>query len=221
MLLSLDASENELAQVLGTPGDCCVQALCRSNSEHDVDYEVPKCTRERAWSGGERWIGSLLRHADLSGNRITQLPRCLADSHPFLLELRLARNDISELVGVARLRFLRVLDLSYNQLTSTHGLVELAPTSNAEDEARSEQPLPALHTLLLSHNAISSIDGIAELPRLLRLDLSDNPLARLDQLQVGLAVPVSLPSRSNHSLAHTRTASHCSGCTWLAAGSRT
>lgn len=148
-----------------------------------ADYDVPRCSRARQWEGGARWVGSLLRRADLSGNRVARLPAGLARAHPFLLELRLARNELADAAGLAGLRFLRVLDLSHNRLTSTRGL--LALDDGGEDgEDGAGQPLPALETLLLAHNAVSSVEGVAALPRLQHLDASANPLARLAELQV-------------------------------------
>ncbi|KAL3669844.1 hypothetical protein V7S43_005221 [Phytophthora oleae] len=155
LLLTLDATENHLTEVL--------------------DFEVPKCCPGNAWVDGARWIGSLLRKATLDKNRITCMPRHeLANTHPFLLELRLAHNSIEEISGVSRLRFLRLLDLSHNRLTSMSGLV---------DSENSSRGLQALETLLLSHNQLADIDpGVALLPRLTRLDVAHNELAILSSL---------------------------------------
>ncbi|RLN10716.1 hypothetical protein BBJ28_00015985 [Nothophytophthora sp. Chile5] len=155
LLLTLDAADNQLTDVL--------------------DFQVPKCTPNNAWVDGARWIGSLLRKAILNGNQITAMPRSeLAATHPFLLELRLAHNDIEEISGVSQLRFLRVLDLSHNRLTSMRGL--------ATDEA-SPRGLQALETLLLSHNQLTTIDAsVSLLPRLAHLDVAHNQLEALSNL---------------------------------------
>ncbi|RLN87231.1 hypothetical protein BBJ28_00004265 [Nothophytophthora sp. Chile5] len=157
LLLTLDAADNQLTDVL--------------------DFQVPKCTPDNAWVDGARWIGSLLRKAILNGNQITVMPRSeLAATHPFLLELRLAHNDIEEISGVSQLRFLRVLDLSHNRLTSMRGL--------ATDEA-SPRGLQALETLLLSHNQLTTIDAsVSLLPRLAHLDVAHNRLKALTNLGV-------------------------------------
>ncbi|KAG7387582.1 hypothetical protein PHYPSEUDO_013976 [Phytophthora pseudosyringae] len=155
LLLTLDAAENHLTHVL--------------------DFEVPKCCPGNAWADGARWIGSLLRKATLDRNRIVSMPRReLASTHPFLLELRLAHNAIEEISGVSQLRFLRLLDLSHNHLTSMRGLV------GEEDSPRG---LQALETLLLSHNQLAAIDfGVALLPRLTHLDVAHNQLKTLSSL---------------------------------------
>ncbi|GMF46498.1 unnamed protein product [Phytophthora fragariaefolia] len=158
LLLTLDAAENHLTEVL--------------------DFEVPKCCPGNAWVDGARWIGSLLRKANLDKNRIVSMPRHeLATTHPFLLELHLAYNAIEEISGVSQLRFLRLLDLSHNRLTSMRGLAA------GEDSPRG---LQALETLLLSHNQLVDIDpGVALLPRLTRLnrlELAHNHVEDINEL---------------------------------------
>ncbi|POM73930.1 Protein phosphatases PP1 regulatory subunit sds22 [Phytophthora palmivora] len=156
LLLTLDASNNNLTEVL--------------------DFEVPKCCPGNAWVDGARWIGSLLRKAILDKNRIVHMPHHeLANTHPFLLELRLAHNGIVEISGVRQLRFLRVLDLSHNHLTSMKGLV---------GDGDSSRGLQALETLLLSHNELTTIDSsLALLPRLKHLDVAHNQLKTLGNLR--------------------------------------
>lgn len=180
-MLSLDASRNELIEALGLwfvlpPTDWRVVV---SHYLSMADFEVPKCTPTTAWADGQHWIGSLLRRADLSHNRIPRV-RELGQAHPFLLELHLAHNEIKEITGVSRLRFLRVLDLSHNRLTSTRGLVD----DTVKDHSR------ALETLLLGHNAISSVDEVAALPRLERLDLAHNQMVHLTSIGVRSPPPV-------------------------------
>lgn len=155
MLLSVDASHNQLNQVL--------------------DFDTPKCTPQNAWVGGKEWIGSLVRRADLSYNRISVI-RELSTSHPFLQELYLSNNNIKTLDGLAGLQYLRVLDLSYNRLTSTHGLLS-APSNNNES-------LRALQRLNLSHNSIKSVEELPQLPRLVEVDLSHNKIKLLHSLEV-------------------------------------
>ncbi|KAF4149903.1 Leucine rich repeat [Phytophthora infestans] len=155
LLLTLDAAENQLTEVL--------------------DFKVPKCCPDNAWVDGARWIGSILRKATLDKNQIVCMPRHeLAYTHPFLLELRLAHNAIEEISGVSQLRFLRLLDLSHNRLTSMRGLV------GDEDLSRG---LQALETLLLGHNQLTAIDsGVTFLPRLAHLNVAHNQLRTLSSL---------------------------------------
>ncbi|KAE9042398.1 hypothetical protein PR001_g3674 [Phytophthora rubi] len=105
LLLTLDAAENNLTEVL--------------------DFEVPKCCPGNAWVDGARWIGSLLRKATLDKNRIVSMPRHeLATTHPFLLELRLAHNAIEEISGDC-IRLQR-LELAHNRVTDINDLNGLA-----------------------------------------------------------------------------------------------
>lgn len=161
LLLSVDASHNQLMEAL--------------------DFDIPQCTPENAWVGGGEWIGSLLRRAVLSYNRITKI-RDLGAAHPFLQELHLAHNEIKEIQGISSLRFLRVLDLSHNRFTSTQGLVPKRVLDGGDRDA--EVPtLEALEELRLNHNQISNIDEVVVLPRLTVLDVSHNKLKSLSCLE--------------------------------------
>ncbi|GLE02536.1 hypothetical protein PINS_up011374 [Pythium insidiosum] len=162
LLLSVDASRNELTTAL--------------------DFDVPQCSRERAWVGGAQWLGSLLRHADLSFNRIASVRADLATAHPFLVELRLAHNELRDVRGLATLRFLRVLDLSYNRLTTTHGLMVIMDAER-DDGSEMTTQLEALEELSLRGNQLRDIDAVASLPRLTTLDVAHNRLETLHVLE--------------------------------------
>ncbi|KAG6957283.1 hypothetical protein JG688_00011038 [Phytophthora aleatoria] len=105
LLLTLDAAENQLTEVL--------------------DFKVPKCCLDNAWVDGARWIGSLLRKATLDKNQIVSMPRHeLANlSHNRLTSVR-------GLVGDEDPRGLQALEtllLGHNQLTAIDsGRLELA-----------------------------------------------------------------------------------------------
>lgn len=131
--------------------------------------------------GGGKWIGSLLRVANLSHNRIERMGE-LSASHQFLQELHLAHNGICVIEGVSRLRFLRVLDLSHNRLTSTKGLV--ATTAAKIGVSESSKSLTALEKLVLSHNHIEAVDEVALLPRLEHLNLAHNNVTKLNSIGV-------------------------------------
>lgn len=195
----MDAANNRLTQVLGNPD---LRARLLSCSKWTIliliatfvlaDFDTPKCTHSNAWVNGGKWIGSLLRRANLCRNRIEGV-RDLTESHPFLQELYLAHNGITAIAGVSQLRFLRVLDLSHNKLTSTRGLVAAA----AERAATDEKNLEALEKLVLSHNQISSVDEVASLPRLEHLDVAHNNMKQLSSIGVR-GTPVSLGARLCH-----------------------
>ena len=85
-LLTLDASENQLTDVLG--------------------YDVPLCDRESAWTDGDGWIGSTLIRADLSRNKIRHL-RDLSH-HMYLRQLILDGNLITTITGLSQLKHLKV-----------------------------------------------------------------------------------------------------------------
>lgn len=142
-----------------------------------IDFLTPRCTPSNAWVDGGKWIGSLLRVANLSQNRIERM-RDLSASHQFLQELHLAHNSISCIEGVAQLRFLRVLDLSHNRLTSTKGLLTKSGLSD------SSKSLEALEKLVLSHNHIEAVDEVAYLPRLEHLDIAHNNMKQLSSIGV-------------------------------------
>ncbi|KAL8004878.1 putative leucine-rich repeat domain superfamily [Plasmopara halstedii] len=156
LLLTIDVTGNQLTEVL--------------------DFTVPKCNSYFAWRDGGGWIGSLLRKATLDKNRIVSMPHYeLARTHPYLLELRLAHNSIEVISGLSQLRFLRLLDLSHNKLTTTLGLIRNEDLSCG---------LQALSTLLLSGNQLTEIDStLALLPRLTHLNVAYNQVNTLSSLE--------------------------------------
>ncbi|KAE8988209.1 hypothetical protein PF011_g19260 [Phytophthora fragariae] len=168
LLLTLDAAENNLTEVL--------------------DFEVPKCCPGNAWVDGARWIGSLLRKATLDKNRIVSMPRHeLATTHPFLLELRLAHNAIEEISEAPRgLQALETLLLSHNQLLTIDPGVTLLPRLTHLDVAHNQlQTLSSLgdcirlQRLELAHNCVTDINdlnGLAGLRYLGHLSLDGCPL---------------------------------------------
>lgn len=165
-----------------------------------VDFDIPKCTPSHAWVNGDTCIGSLLRRADLSHNRIERI-QDLSSSHQFLQELNLAHNEIAVIEGVSHLRFLRVLDLSHNKLTSTRGLVDLEnkrpyDSSEARDAVDNQvKSLEALEKLVLSYNCIEAVEEVAFLPRLETLDLAHNSMKQL--YSIGVCGALSSPWCTN------------------------
>jgi protein phosphatase 1 regulatory subunit 7 len=145
---------------------------------HLLDYVVPQCSEKNAWEEGKQWLGSLLRRANLRHNRIVYIPN-LNLHHQYLQELYLDHNDITEIKGISTLRYLRVLSLSNNRLSSTKGLHPAL-----EDHDSAEGGLFALEKLILSHNEITETPDLQGLPRLTELDLSHNRMKHLKSLSV-------------------------------------
>ena len=135
-----------------------------------LEFAPPLCTEEKAWSQGQHAIGSMLTYADLSCNNVSSVGDIR--QHQFLECLLLKDNAIESTLGLHHLRYLLVLDLTNNRLTS---LVNL-------DGLR-------LHELYISGNRLSSLEGLSELFSLRILHADSNlidttaPLARIPSLR--------------------------------------
>ena len=99
-LTNLDASDNQLAEVL--------------------DLQFPECAPGSAWSTGASHVGSQLRVADLSRNRV----RAIKDQsgHRYLEKLYLDGNRIRTISGVSGLAYLTTLSLNGNKIGKIDGL---------------------------------------------------------------------------------------------------
>ena len=99
-----------------------------------------------AQKDGEMRIGSVLRHADVSFNRIRRIGDL--SWHKRLISLDLSHNKISKIEGISSLFVLRELDLSHNKISILQGLP------------------PRLHKLTIDNNSIrnpSHASTLAEL----------------------------------------------------------
>jgi len=120
-------------------------------------------------------LGSL--HAlNLESNRLAGSPSL--DLPPSLCELRVAQNAMISLGGVAsQMPALHSVDVSCNSLESTVGL----------------QLCPALALAVLEDNRISDFDALKSLEslrNLLVLDLSGNPVTKLDKYRLEVLYPL-------------------------------
>ena len=124
-----------------------------------------------------------LRRADFADNELTTIEGLTTLT--VLEELSLEENRISRMEGFDTLRFLKKLDLGKNRLTRIEGissLMQLSQLSLEDNELVTLDGigrLPALMELYIGNNKIPNIKEVLflkELPKLIILDLSGNPL---------------------------------------------
>jgi hypothetical protein len=135
-LVQLNASRNQLTECL--------------------DFSPRLCNADDASSGGHTDIGSMLTQVNFSNNKITNLRNHL-QRHKFLEILLLKSNQISVIEELIDLKFLKVLDLSYNNISKIQGLNSTS-----------------IRELNLSGNQINSLDGLQDLPNLTSLNVENN-----------------------------------------------
>ena len=169
-LTTLDASDNQLSQVL--------------------DLEFPKCGGGggggAAWSTGAAHVGSQVRVADLSRNRIHHVRD--QSGHAYLERLYLDGNMIRTISGVSKLRYLTTLSLSGNKIGKVSGLAGLPLVDLALDDNRLRflenlEELTLLQRLSVAHNAIASLDGLQKCVQLGSLDASGNAVAQVREVE--------------------------------------
>jgi len=140
----------------------------------------------RKLHGLERLVN--LRRASFCDNelgKIEGLERCAA-----LEELSLEDNRIAKLENLNALRRLTKLDLGKNRITHVEGLEGLALLSQLsleDNDIASLSPLAKLGSLMelyIGNNrlvALKEVQQLKELPKLIILDLSGNPLCETDE----------------------------------------
>ena len=101
-----------------------------------------------------------LRFLGLPDNGLTSINAASLPTHLNFLDL--SKNKFTNIPALTTLSSLRSLDLSSNSIASLHSLIA--------------SPLPAISTINLRSNLLSSIAGIERLPSLERIDLRDNKL---------------------------------------------
>ena len=197
MYINLDDNKLEdlsaLSEVTGL-----MQLVARNNNVNGcLSFSAPHCKEGESWANGHTSVGSLLVSADLSGNKIVDMEG-LEKRHPFLEFLLLGRNQIKEISsGISSMQFLKVLNLSYNSITSISGI----------------EGNVMVQELNLEGNQIISLDGIGTLSRLSTLVISGNrlvslaPLAKCSQLQ--------FVDARNNQITFNRQAELLSNLQWL------
>lgn len=165
-LTNLDASDNQLAEVL--------------------DLKFPECAPGSAWSTGASHVGSQLRVADLSRNRV----RAIKDQsgHRYLEKLYLDGNRIRTISGVSGLAYLTTLSLNGNKIGKIDGLGRLPLVDLSLDDNRLRflenlEKLVLLQKLSVANNAIASLDGLQKCVQLGSLDASDNAVERVREVE--------------------------------------
>jgi len=149
------------------------------------------------------WFFPELVSVDLSENSVSRVLEKTWVHNVKLERISLAHNKIELMPDLLGLASLTSLNLSYNALqTLPEDVVKtkLEVVDLSSNLVTSLPPLPSsLQVLNVSHNKISWLsDALAELPELLHLDLSDNPLLSVLPSDLSLA-----PSLLSLSLAST------------------
>ena len=118
---------------------------------------------ETAQGDGEMRIGSVLRHANVSHNRI----RVIGDIswHRRLISLDLSHNKIKKIRGIQALPVLRSLDLSSNKISTLRGLPAL------------------LERLSIDNNCIRSLDHASSLQHLRYISAKGNCINTVEGLK--------------------------------------
>lgn len=101
-----------------------------------------------------------LEELDVSENCLVQLD----GAPPSVRDLKICRNQLSDLTAWAHLRNLQYLDVSYNQIESLRGF----------------QGLVHLRELIADGNRIESLDGVFDHDGIIRLSLRENNLQSVD-----------------------------------------
>lgn len=101
-----------------------------------------------------------LEELDVSENCLDQLN----GAPPTIRDLKICRNQLSDLTAWAHLRNLQYLDVSYNQIQSLRGF----------------QGLVHLRELIADGNRIESLDGVFDHDGIIRLSLRENNLQSVD-----------------------------------------
>ncbi|OJT03205.1 Leucine-rich repeat-containing protein 40 [Trametes pubescens] len=181
----------------------------RKGSEHAPSwYEAQDLEILKAWSNEilelqpELSMFGSLKIVDLHNNKLTTLPDSFADLTA-LTNVDLSQNELTSLpTNFWTLPNITHLNLSHNALTALpfsapfakEGSNPLGRTRDtrgdffAQSISRATEPLPRLTVLEVSHNHLSAVsidhdsDGSGFPALLSKLDLSENPLGRIDSL---------------------------------------
>jgi len=134
----------------------------------------------------------LLEYLNLDGNKIKHLGKGLYRLSK-LKELRISRNGLTSLEGLAGLCSLEVLTASHNLIQNVavehikmlSKMDELSLRGNQLESLNflraSPQPLPLLATLDVSSNKLTSkgLEGMPKLPQMMELNLAGNRIAEI------------------------------------------
>ncbi|CAL8105933.1 unnamed protein product [Calicophoron daubneyi] len=147
-----------------------------------------------------------LRFIILSNNYISDISPCSVIGH--LIYLKADNNQITDAGCLNSLRFLQFLDLSGNKLTKITNLsfpllqhlkVNDNMISSIQDESGKGfdvNQLPALHTLELRRNQLTTLKGLGQLSNLRSLYCAENMISSTAGVE-GLASLVRFHARNN------------------------
>ena len=199
-LMYVNLNDNEVTDIGALEAIPALTQLTVRNNKLEgrcLDYETSRCDESNPSSSGHTASGSMMVSVDASGNALCSLEG-LDARHPFLEFLLLGRNRIPSIQSLRGLRFLKVLDLSNNDLEGgLDGIEECA----------------SLQELNVSGNRITSLDQLPKLGRLAVLNVAANriislaPLADCPMLQ-------NVNARDNM-IEFTRQAELLVGLKWL------
>ncbi|XP_063632622.1 leucine-rich repeat neuronal protein 3-like [Cydia splendana] len=175
------AKDNAVAKETGI----CRVCVCKDGKVNCKDQKLGTFFKLEQWAELTDINPTIV---DLSDNVITNIT-IMADLP--IEELNLSNNKIENIENASfrDLQEMRVLDLSYNRLTS-----KLSPHAfEGKFSAEEYEPLSSMRTLNLAYNQFHSLnqDLFEHLPELTSLDLTGNPLTTIDH--VTLIAISSLP----------------------------
>ena len=203
-LVIVDISNNLLdsLQVLSQVPYLTTLLAGQNRLERCLDFAPPLCSSENAWSEDQYAIGSMLTYADLSSNNIAAFGDI--HQHEFLECLLLKDNVIESTIGMHHLRYLLVLDLTNNRLTSLVALEglrlqELYISGNRISSLEGLAFLSSLRSLHADSNLIETTAPLARITTLREISVSSNRITRISDLQhlQGLPHVVSLNFDNN------------------------
>ena len=154
-IVYLNISSNQITTLKNLEKiNCLVQLKASNNQLSSLDFNPPHCTHHSPTSDGHHAIGSMLTLVDLSENQIEQIGSNFKH-HPFIECLFLKGNKITLITGLEELKFLKILDLSYNFIQSIQGLNNLN-----------------IRELNLEGNKLTTLDGLSALEKLTALNVT-------------------------------------------------